>query len=229
MGCYEVSLGDTVGVGAPADVHKLIQYLLAAGIPVERLAGHFHDTYGQAIANVWAAYSYGIRVFDSSVAGLGGCPYAPGARGNLATEDLVYSLHQSGLKTGVDLSKLVDVGVWISGQLAAVNSSRAGSALASKALEASTSQAPSPPKLGSIQRVFRATTTFSSFGFSGRSICRKRPFAAARSDCFPQHPEPSCAPSLGPRTPRPTPCAMDIARTPGNPVQSWPPGSSSRI
>lgn len=133
MGCYEVSLGDTVGVGVPTDVQSLVRNLLDAGIPVERLAGHFHDTYGQAIANVWAAYHCGIRVFDSSVAGLGGCPYAPGAKGNLATEDLVYSLHRAGLDTGVDLAKLVDAGVWISKQLSAPNSSRAGIALAVKA------------------------------------------------------------------------------------------------
>lgn len=130
MGCYEISLGDTVGVGVPADVRRLVTHLIEAGIPVEHLAGHFHDTYGQAIANVWAAYSCGMRVFDSSVGGLGGCPYAPGAKGNLATEDLVYSLERGGVATGTDLTKLVEVGVWISQMLEVSNSSRAGSALA---------------------------------------------------------------------------------------------------
>lgn len=147
MGCYEVSLGDTVGVGVPIDVRKLLQHLLASGTPVERLAGHFHDTYGQAIANVWEAYSCGLRVFDSSVAGLGGCPYAPGAKGNLATEDLLYSLHSSGLETGVDLAKVVETGVWISRQLDALNSSRAGSAIASKALASLQVQEPMLPNL----------------------------------------------------------------------------------
>ena len=97
------------------------------------LAGHFHDTYGQAIANVWAAYMCGIRVFDSSVAGLGGCPYAPGAKGNLATEDLVYTMQQAGIDTGVDMASLVDTGVWISSQLSVLNASRAGSAMATRA------------------------------------------------------------------------------------------------
>ncbi|KJK77178.1 hypothetical protein H634G_07485 [Metarhizium anisopliae BRIP 53293] len=129
MGCYEISLGDTIGVGAPTQVCSLVSFLTEAGIPVGKLAGHFHDTYGQAMANVWAAYHCGVRVFDSSVAGLGGCPYAPGAKGNLATEDLVYSLHTAGIDTGVNLSQLVDVGAWISQQLSAPNSSRAGNAL----------------------------------------------------------------------------------------------------
>lgn len=129
MGCYEVSLGDTVGVGSPTQVQSLISFLIHADIPVSNLAGHFHDTYGQAVANVWAAYNCGVRVFDSSVGGLGGCPYAPGAKGNLATEDLVYSLHMAGIDTGIDLTQLVDVGNWISQQLLAPNFSRAGVAL----------------------------------------------------------------------------------------------------
>lgn len=89
MGCYEISLGDTIGVGSPAQVESLLRFLLEY-VPVDKLAGHFHDTYGQAVANVVKAYEMGIRVFDSSVAGLGGCPYAKGAKGNVATEDLVY-------------------------------------------------------------------------------------------------------------------------------------------
>ena len=132
MGCYEISLGDTLGVGVASDVVLLLESLEKGGISKDILAGHFHDTYGQALANVWAAYQCGIRVFDSSVAGLGGCPYAPGAKGNVATEDVVYMFQQAGIKTGVNLAKLVEVGVWISEQLKIENSSRAGKALASK-------------------------------------------------------------------------------------------------
>ncbi|KAJ5211594.1 uncharacterized protein N7498_003240 [Penicillium cinerascens] len=129
-GCYEVSLGDTLGVGSPLNIRTLLIYLLNNGIPLEKLAGHFHDTYGQAVANVWEAYSHGMRVFDSSVASLGGCPFAEGAKGNAASEDLVYMFHNAGISTGVDLSKLVETGVWISEQLSRTNSSRAGTALA---------------------------------------------------------------------------------------------------
>ncbi|KAF9889611.1 hypothetical protein FE257_007119 [Aspergillus nanangensis] len=132
MGCYEVSLGDTLGVGSPSNVRRLIQYLTENGIPLQRLAGHFHDTYGGAVANVWEAYQCGIRVFDSSVAGLGGCPFAPGARGNVASEDIVYMFQNAGIETGVDLLKLVATGSWISHQLSMANSSRAGTALAVK-------------------------------------------------------------------------------------------------
>lgn len=131
-GCYEVSLGDTTGVGNARSVRDLLICLFEAGIPVQKLAGHFHDTYGQALANVWEAYNCGLRVFDSSVAGLGGCPFAPGARGNVATEDLVYMFDGAGISTGVNLIRLAEVGVWISNQLGQVNGSRAGSALASK-------------------------------------------------------------------------------------------------
>ena len=116
-GCYEVSLGDTLGVASPSNVRSLISFLFDNDIPREKLAGHFHDTYGQAAANVWEAYNCGLRVFDSSIAGLGGCPFAPGAKGNVATEDLVYMFHNAGIDTGVNLSKLVDTGVWISEQL----------------------------------------------------------------------------------------------------------------
>ncbi|KAL4749596.1 hypothetical protein BDW72DRAFT_204666 [Aspergillus terricola var. indicus] len=131
-GCYEVSLGDTLGVGTPAEVRWLITYLQDNGVPLEMLAGHFHDTYGGAVANVWEAYKCGLRVFDSSVAGLGGCPFAPGAKGNVASEDLVYMFERSGIHTGVDQSKLVETGEWISGQLSIANSSRAGAALWAK-------------------------------------------------------------------------------------------------
>ncbi|KAL2434139.1 Hydroxymethylglutaryl-CoA lyase, mitochondrial [Exophiala dermatitidis] len=131
-GCYEVSLGDTLGVGVAAKTKSLINYLVSSGISVHALAGHFHDTYGQAVSNVWAAYECGVRVFDSSIAGLGGCPYAPGAKGNVATEDLVYLFHQAGISTGVDLDALVETGVWVSSVLSRENESRAGKALAVK-------------------------------------------------------------------------------------------------
>lgn len=132
MGCYEISLGDTLGVGVASQVQSLISYLIQSGISTDALAGHFHDTYGQAIGNVWAAYNCGIRVFDASVAGLGGCPFAPGARGNVATEDLVYLFHESQINTGVDLLKLVEIGTWISDILKLPNGSRAGSTLAAR-------------------------------------------------------------------------------------------------
>lgn len=134
-GCYEVSLGDTLGIGTPAEVRKLITYLRDNGVPLEKLAGHFHDTYGGAVANVWEAYKCGLGVFDSSVAGLGGCPFAPGAKGNVASEDLVYMFERSGVRTGVDMSRLVETGEWISRKLALPNSSRAGAALSAKRSE----------------------------------------------------------------------------------------------
>ena len=145
MGCYEVSLGDTLGVGVANDVRCLLSFLVASGIFVEQLAGHFHDTYGQAVVNVWAAYECGVRVFDSSVGGLGGCPYAPGAKGNVATEDLVYMFHQSQINTGIDLGLLVDTGEWISQQLSKPNESRAGSALAAQAKRLSLSKPDQSP------------------------------------------------------------------------------------
>jgi hydroxymethylglutaryl-CoA lyase len=129
MGCYEISLGDTTGVGTASQVKQLIEYLVHGGVPIQVLAGHFHDTYGQGVGNVWQAYKCGVTVFDSSVGGLGGCPFAPGAKGNVATEDLVYMFQQSGIETGVDLLKVAEVGHWISQQLSKTNESRAGSAL----------------------------------------------------------------------------------------------------
>ncbi|MCE9667728.1 hydroxymethylglutaryl-CoA lyase [Myxococcus stipitatus] len=127
-GCYEISLGDTIGVGTPATVKPLLA-AVAAQVPLERIAGHFHDTYGMGIANVHAAYEFGVRVFDSSVAGLGGCPYAKGASGNVATEDLVYLLRDMGIDTGVDMDRLVECAVWISQQLGRPLGSRVGRAL----------------------------------------------------------------------------------------------------
>lgn len=128
MGCFEVSLGDTTGAGTPLEVRRLLSALLKA-IPASQLAGHFHDTFGQAVANVMAAYDMGIRTFDSSVSGLGGCPYSPGAKGNLATEDLVYSLNRMGITTGIDLAELARIGDWIAHQVGLPNGSRAGAAL----------------------------------------------------------------------------------------------------
>ena len=113
MGCYEVSLGDTIGVGTPGRAQILID-AVATEVPREHLAGHFHDTYGQALANILACMERGIATFDSSVAGLGGCPYASGASGNVASEDLLYMLDGLGVETGVDLDALVDTGRFIS-------------------------------------------------------------------------------------------------------------------
>ena len=109
MGCYEVSLGDTIGVGTPGSTHRLLERLLAQ-FPADKLAVHMHDTYGQALANILIALQHGISVIDSSVAGLGGCPYANGASGNVATEDLVYMLDGLGIKHGVDLQALINAG-----------------------------------------------------------------------------------------------------------------------
>jgi hydroxymethylglutaryl-CoA lyase len=130
-GCYEISLGDTLGVGTPADVQRLLEVLLKK-LPAKRLAGHYHDTYGQAVANVMKSFELGLRVFDSSIAGLGGCPFARGATGNLATEDIVYMFEKLGVSTGVDLDKLVETGAWISHRLGQQNQSRAGRALYAK-------------------------------------------------------------------------------------------------
>lgn len=132
-GCYEVSLGDTIGVGTPRKIGALLKELgQVTGGELWRFAGHFHDTYGQALANVCESLRQGIRVFDSSVAGLGGCPYAPGATGNLPTEDLLYLLHGQGMDTGVDLEKLVKVGHFVSQELAKDNRSKVGAAFAAK-------------------------------------------------------------------------------------------------
>jgi hydroxymethylglutaryl-CoA lyase len=109
MGCYEISLGDTIGTGTPLKTQALIR-TLAGEIPIDRLAVHFHDTYGQALANIFAALELGVAVVDTSVAGLGGCPYAPGAAGNVATEDVVYMLDGMGIETGIDLKKLAAAG-----------------------------------------------------------------------------------------------------------------------
>lgn len=116
LGCYEISLGDTIGVGTPQKAVAMLQ-TVAAKVPLENLAVHFHDTYGQALANIYAALECGITVLDSSVAGLGGCPYAKGASGNVASEDVLYLLNGLGIKTGVDLKKLISVGQFIAQHL----------------------------------------------------------------------------------------------------------------
>jgi len=131
MGCYEVSLGDTIGVGTPGKTRAMIE-ACAQRVPIGRLAGHYHDTYGQALANIYASLELGVATFDASVAGLGGCPYAAGASGNVASEDVVYMMNGLGIETGVDLDKLVDIGEWICGLLGREPSSKAGKAIAAK-------------------------------------------------------------------------------------------------
>ncbi len=131
LGCYEVSLGDTIGTGTPGRTKGMIE-ACARRVPIEHLAGHYHDTYGQALANIYASMELGVATFDSSVAGLGGCPYAKGASGNVATEDVVYMLDGLGIETGVDLGKLVDTGQWICGVIGKEPQSKAGKALAAK-------------------------------------------------------------------------------------------------
>ncbi|EFQ62597.1 hydroxymethylglutaryl-CoA lyase [Pseudomonas fluorescens WH6] len=127
MGCYEVSLGDTIGTGTAGDTRRLFE-VVGAQVPRDKLAGHFHDTYGQAIANVYAGLLEGIHVFDSSIAGLGGCPYAKGASGNVATEDVVYLLDGLGIDTGIDLEALILAGRQISQVLGRPSGSRVAKA-----------------------------------------------------------------------------------------------------
>jgi len=128
MGCYEISLGDTIGAGTPAATRALIQACRQV-VPVSALAGHFHDTYGMAIANIHTALEAGVRVFDSSVGGLGGCPYSPGATGNVATEDLLYLLNGLGVRHGVDLDAVIEAGEFIGAQLGRPTASRVARAL----------------------------------------------------------------------------------------------------
>ncbi|MFZ1388692.1 MAG: hydroxymethylglutaryl-CoA lyase [Thiolinea sp.] len=130
MGCYEVSLGDTVGVGTPLKAQAMIE-AVAQRVPVEQLAAHFHDTYGQGLANLLAVLQLGVATIDSSVSGLGGCPYAKGASGNVATEDVLYMLNGMGIETGVDMSKLLEAGRFISESLGRLPASKVGRALGS--------------------------------------------------------------------------------------------------
>ncbi|ANB15359.1 hypothetical protein AWJ20_2986 [Sugiyamaella lignohabitans] len=131
IGCYEVSLGDTIGVGTPATIEAMLSEVLKA-VPLSQIAIHAHDTYGQGVANVLKAVEMGVRSVDSSVGGLGGCPYAKGASGNVSTEDVVYALHGLGYDTGIDLNALSLTGSWISNQLNRANASKAGRAIVSK-------------------------------------------------------------------------------------------------
>ena len=128
MGCYEISLGDTIGVGTPLKAKRMLE-AVAKQVPVELLAAHFHDTYGQALANLYAVVEEGVAVIDASVAGLGGCPYAKGASGNVATEDVLYMLNGLGIETGVDLQKLAQTGHWITAQLGRTSGSKVALAL----------------------------------------------------------------------------------------------------
>jgi hydroxymethylglutaryl-CoA lyase len=131
MGCYEVSLGDTIGTGTPSSTRTLFE-VVGRDIPRDKLAGHFHDTYGQALVNIYASLQEGIAVFDSSVAGLGGCPYAKGATGNVATEDVLYMLKGMGIETGIDMGKLIAAGQGICEVLGKANGSRAAKAFLAK-------------------------------------------------------------------------------------------------
>ncbi|MEY3516475.1 MAG: hypothetical protein RIS67_692 [Pseudomonadota bacterium] len=128
MGCYEISLGDTIGVGTAHAARALVK-AVASEIPMQAIAVHFHDTYGQALANVYACLETGVRTVDASVSGTGGCPYAKGASGNLATEDLVYALHGMGFATGLDLARLVETGAWLSHLLGQPSASKVNRAL----------------------------------------------------------------------------------------------------
>jgi hydroxymethylglutaryl-CoA lyase len=130
LGCTELSLGDTIGVATPGQVRALLALLIEAGLDLDQVAVHFHDTYGQALANTLAALQSGVSIVDASAGGLGGCPYAESATGNLATEDLVWQLSGLGIETGVDLAKLVETSVWMAGQLGRPSPSRVVQALA---------------------------------------------------------------------------------------------------
>lgn len=135
MGCYEVSLGDTIGSGNPASIQRMLEAVLRR-VPVHLLAGHYHDTYGMAVANIHASLQAGVSVFDASVAGLGGCPYAAGASGNVATEDVVWMMNSLGVDTGIDLDALVDTAAWISSQLGREPASKVARALLAKRAKA---------------------------------------------------------------------------------------------
>jgi hydroxymethylglutaryl-CoA lyase len=129
LGCYEISLGDTIGIGTPAKARTMLA-AVAEAVPMAALAVHFHDTRGQALANILACLDLGVAVVDASVSGTGGCPYARGASGNVASEDVVYMLHGMGIATGVDLDRLIETGRWLSAQLGRDNGSKVGKAAA---------------------------------------------------------------------------------------------------
>jgi hydroxymethylglutaryl-CoA lyase len=131
MGCYEISLGDTIGVGTPPKIKRLLE-IVSRHVPLKYLAVHFHDTYGLALVNIYSALEFGISIIDSAVSGLGGCPYAKGASGNVATEDVVYMLQGMGIETGVDLNKIIEVGRFISNYLGRLTQSRVNLALSAQ-------------------------------------------------------------------------------------------------
>ncbi|HEV8692798.1 MAG TPA: hydroxymethylglutaryl-CoA lyase [Lysobacter sp.] len=131
MGCYEVSLGDTIGVGTPGKAREMLK-AVAAEVPMPALAVHFHDTYGQALSNILACLEEGVAVVDAAVSGTGGCPYAKGASGNVASEDVVYMLHGLGIETGIDLDRLAETGRWLAALLGRETGSKVTKALASK-------------------------------------------------------------------------------------------------
>lgn len=139
LGCDEIDIADTIGVATPHHVHAVMQRAVEE-FPIEKLSGHFHDTYGQALANIYASLEVGITIYHASVAGLGGCPYAKGATGNVATEDVLYMMNGLGIATGIDLDRVVDAGQFISAQLGRKAVSRAGNAIAAKRQGASTAQ-----------------------------------------------------------------------------------------
>ncbi len=143
MGCYEISLGDTIGRGTPVAATRMVEAVLRE-IPVERVALHFHDTYGQALANIHACLPLGVTVLDAAVGGLGGCPYAPGASGNVATEDLVYMLHGMGIRTGLDLDRLVEAAFFIGTALGRRPASRVAQAMADRTPRQATGKDRSP-------------------------------------------------------------------------------------
>ncbi len=132
MGADEIDLGDTTGMGTAPRTAELLRAMTAAGVRNEDIAMHFHDTYGQALVNTAVSLEHGIRTFDSSVGGLGGCPYSPGATGNVATEDMVYFMESLGMETGVDLEQVTDIGAWITAEIGKPNSSSVGKALLGK-------------------------------------------------------------------------------------------------
>ena len=129
MGCYEISLGDTIGIGTPQRARAMLR-AVASEVPMSALAIHFHDTYGQALANILACLEEGVAVVDSAVSGAGGCPYAKGASGNVSSEDVVYMLHGLGIHTGIDLPALAETGRWLAAKLGRETGSKVGKALA---------------------------------------------------------------------------------------------------
>ena len=131
LGCYEISLGDTIGIGTPGKAREMLR-AVAGAVPMSALAVHFHDTYGQALSNLLACLEEGVSVVDAAVSGTGGCPYAKGASGNVATEDVVYMLRGLGIETGVDLARLAETGRWLAGLLGRESGSKVGRALATQ-------------------------------------------------------------------------------------------------